>query len=95
VNEILKKITNWAMCEDVIEPRKNYYKTRNLFQSELNKFLFYTNDSLLTAVVGEIWNNSYDHNLGSWKDVVGIIFFYDLTNKIVILADRGQGIAVA
>jgi CRISPR/Cas system-associated endonuclease Cas1 len=57
------------VCEDVIEPHKNYYKTRNLFQSELNKFLSYTNDSLLTAVVGEIENNSYDHNLGSWKDV--------------------------
>jgi hypothetical protein len=47
---------------------------------------------LHTAVVGEIWNNSYDHNLGSWKDVVRIIFLYDLTNKIVILADRGEGI---
>jgi hypothetical protein len=54
--------------------------------------LSYTNDSLLTAVIGKIGNNSYDHNLGSWKDVVGIIFFYDLTNKIVTLADRGQGI---
>jgi hypothetical protein len=54
--------------------------------------LSYTNDSLLTAVIGKIGNNSYDHNLDSWKDVVGIIFFYDLTNKIVTLADRGQGI---
>ncbi|MDR1087636.1 MAG: STAS-like domain-containing protein [Endomicrobium sp.] len=92
MNEILEEVTNWAMCKDVIEPRRDYYKTRNLFQSELNKFLSDTNDSLLTAVVGEIWNNSYDHNLGSWKDVVRITFLYDLTNKIVTLVDRGQGI---
>jgi len=47
---------------------------------------------LLTAVVGEIGNNSYDHNLGNWKDVVGIFFAYSLAEKVIVLADRGQGI---
>lgn len=47
---------------------------------------------LITSVVGEIGNNSFDHNLGNWPDVPGIFFGYDIRKKIVVLADRGQGI---
>jgi len=94
MKEILENITNWiklTKADNVVLP-KNYYKTRNLFQSELNKFLLETKDSLLTAIVGEIGNNSYDHNLGNWKDIAGVIFVYDFANKTIILADRGLGI---
>jgi sensor histidine kinase regulating citrate/malate metabolism len=94
MDKILNDIINWVKFEktdNVVFP-KNYYKTRNLFQSELNNFLLEAKDSLLTAIVGEIGNNSYDHNLGNWKDVVGIVFAYDFSNKTIILADRGQGI---
>ncbi|MDR1522766.1 MAG: hypothetical protein LBS29_02230 [Endomicrobium sp.] len=94
MNEILDNITNWVKLEKVddIVLYENYYKTRNLFQAELNKFMIETKDFLLTAVIGEVGNNSYDHNLGNWKDIVGIIFVYDYANKTIILADRGQGI---
>ncbi|MDR1418042.1 MAG: hypothetical protein LBI80_02645 [Endomicrobium sp.] len=94
MNEILDNITNWVKLQetDSIIPPQNYYKTRNLFQSELNKFMLETNDYLLTAIVGEIGNNSYDHNLGNWRDIVGIVFVYNFANKTVILAERGQGI---
>lgn len=47
---------------------------------------------LITAVVGEIGNNSYDHNLGNWPDIRGIFFTYDLNKKQIVLADRGQGL---
>lgn len=47
---------------------------------------------LLTAVVGEIGNNSFDHNLGHWPDLPGIFFAYDLNQKIIILSDRGVGL---
>jgi len=47
---------------------------------------------LISAITGEIGNNSFDHNLGNWPDVPGIFFAYDLNKKIVVLADRGQGI---
>ena len=47
---------------------------------------------LITAIVGEIGNNSYDHNLGNWPDVRGIFFAYDLNKKQIVLADRGQGV---
>lgn len=48
--------------------------------------------SLLIAVTGEIGNNSFDHNLGSWRDLAGVYFIYDLKEKMIVLADRGQGI---
>ncbi len=47
---------------------------------------------LITAVVGEIGNNSYDHNLGNWPDIRGILFAYDINKKQIVLADRGQGL---
>ena len=48
--------------------------------------------SYLTAIAGEIGNNSFDHNLGSWPDVRGLLFAYDLKNSRIALADRGRGL---
>jgi len=47
---------------------------------------------LISAITGEIGNNSFDHNLGNWPDMPGIFFAYDLSQGKIILADRGQGI---
>ncbi|PIY80383.1 MAG: hypothetical protein COY80_03260 [Candidatus Pacebacteria bacterium CG_4_10_14_0_8_um_filter_42_14] len=76
-----------------------YCETRDVFQarletlqSELGKTFSLATMSLVTAVAGEIGNNSFDHNLGNWPDVMGIFFHYDEKNKMIILADRGQGI---
>ncbi len=48
--------------------------------------------SLLTTVAGEIGDNSFAHNLGSWPDVPGIFFAYDVQKRMIVLADRGQGV---
>ena len=48
--------------------------------------------SLITAIASEIGNNSFDHNLGNWSDIPGIFFGYDIKKRIIVLADRGQGI---
>lgn len=48
--------------------------------------------ALVTAVVGEIGQNSFDHNLADWPDVAGIFFSYDVEKREIILADRGQGV---
>jgi sensor histidine kinase regulating citrate/malate metabolism len=47
---------------------------------------------LITSTVGELDNNSFDHNLGLWPDFMGIFFTYDLNKRKITLADRGQGI---
>ncbi len=48
--------------------------------------------SLVAAIVGELGNNAFDHNLGNWKDEMGIYFTYDIKNRFVVIADRGQGV---
>lgn len=48
--------------------------------------------SLVVAIVGEIGNNSFDHNLGNWPDIPGIFFAYDIHKRHIVLADRGLGI---
>jgi len=94
-------VTNWASAGHGVEPERNFYCPNSaVFQyrltvlgDDLDKSGISLNKrSLITAVVGEIGNNSYDHNLGNWPDVPGIFFAYDLEKREIAMADRGQGI---
>ncbi len=92
---------HWAKAKAGFEPLPCYFCSDSfVFQSRLlrlerdlmerERIPDFT--SLLLAVVGEIGNNSFDHNLGNWPDIAGIFFGYDLDKKEIVLADRGQGI---
>lgn len=91
---------NWAGSPNSIDPDLDVYcQTRDIFQTRLEKFESVLSKivpidtvSLITAITGEIGNNSFDHNLGSWPDIPGIFFSYAARNRKVVLADRGQGI---
>ena len=48
--------------------------------------------SFIVTIVGEIGNNAFDHNLGTWRDEAGLYFYYDISSRLVVLADRGLGI---
>ena len=103
-NQLTQTAKAWATrATDDISP-EHYCETRDIFQSRLdimlqNALRFFGADEakayLLTAIVGEIGSNSFDHNLGNWADVPGIFFGYSFPNDgewFVVLADRGQGI---
>ncbi|OGM31096.1 hypothetical protein A2630_00100 [Candidatus Woesebacteria bacterium RIFCSPHIGHO2_01_FULL_44_10] len=100
MNDSLTEAKNWAVSLTPLEPnQKHYCKTRDIFQARLEHFkdemiksVGENTASLITAVAGEIGNNSFDHNLGNWPDILGIYFSYSLTQKRIILADRGLGI---
>lgn len=80
-----------------------YCQNRDIFQTKVDKMM---NDLLkaksideesvylISAMVGEIGNNSFDHNLGKWTDIMGIFFGYETEgdNLKIVLADRGQGV---
>lgn len=91
---------NWVMAPIGETPQPDMYcRTRDAFQARLEKFQSKLTPvapletvSLVTAVAGEIGNNSFDHNLGNWPDTPGIVFAYSLRTKTVVLADRGQGV---
>ena len=92
----------WAASGQPPEISAEYYCERqDRFTSRLEKMgLTLVNTgvvsedvaSLLTAVAGEIGDNSFMHNVGNWPDVPGIFFAYDINRRVIALADRGQGI---
>lgn len=103
-NNIVKLGTDWAQAksDSIPEISSSFYcATRDVFQARLDSMRqLYIQKKvasedvvyLLTALVGEIGNNSFDHNGGRWPDVPGIFFGNDFDTKIVVLADRGQGV---
>ena len=95
--------TKWSFSkeEDIKNiPARFYCSDSSIFKARLSKLeKSLQNDpklketfSLVTSVVGEIGNNSFDHNIGSWPDIPGILFGINLPEKKIILADRGQGV---
>lgn len=83
-------------------PEALYCQTRDIFsarlehlQTELAKIPALNDlSSVVVAIVGEIGNNSFDHNLGGWPDIPGIFFGHNSKTKQIVLADRGQGILI-
>jgi hypothetical protein len=79
-----------------------YCRTRDVFEARLARLLVDADGiglpeadaALLTAVAGEIGNNSFDHNLGHWQDQPGCYFgfAFDAPALQVWIADRGRGV---
>jgi len=100
IKNSLALATQWVASLIPFEPDDEHYcRTRDVFQVRLEHFrdIMARSESedfcsLVTAVAGEIGNNSFDHNLGNWPDILGIYFSYSLSEKTMILADRGLGI---
>ncbi len=101
VRDLFKLAKKWAVSKSENEiPSFFYCQNISVFQARLSRL---ENDlgevkrlnkifPLITAITGEIGNNSFDHNLGNWPDMPGIFFACDLIKKQIVLADRGQGI---
>jgi len=98
---IFSSATEWVLSSTPTEPEEKFYcQTSSVFQNkiiELEKKLAGVSGTesiypLIVAAAGEIGNNSFDHNIGNWPDIVGIFFGYDLEKRQIVLADRGQGI---
>lgn len=92
---------DWAAAAESFAPEPEFYcPNKDTFKSRLEKMAIEldarpaTKDlaPVVSAVAGEIGNNSFDHNIGNWPDVLGAFFAYDLGKRVVVLADRGQGI---
>jgi DNA-binding transcriptional MerR regulator len=89
INDFGEKPQSIFYCSDVVIFQARLIKLENELSRAkgLNRIF-----PLITAITGEIGNNSFDHNLGSWPDIPGIFFAYDLGKRKIVLADRGQGI---
>jgi hypothetical protein len=84
-------------------PTEQYCATRDVFEGRLSRGLKLLERkghpadeaALLVAVLGEIGNNTFDHNLGHWSGDPGCCFacFTDGKGKAVAwIADQGRGV---
>ena len=96
-----KLAKNWVFNNIGLEPHSDFYcQDSSVFRARLIKLENELSKSkklgetfpLISAIVGEIGNNSFDHNLGNWPDIPGIFFSYNIKKGKIILADRGQGV---
>lgn len=92
---------DWAFAELPTTIHSSLYcETSDIFSARLQRFGLELSRipelkdifSLVVAIAGEIGNNSYNHNIGNWPDMSGVLFAYNIQNRQVVLADRGQGI---
>lgn len=104
-NDLEKLGWGWMNADPETAQKESdfYCQTRDIFQARLDRMIGNLlrekrineeNIYILSAIAGEIGNNSFDHNLGKWPDVAGIFFGYIFSSdeSKIILADRGQGI---
>ena len=98
---LLNMATKWSFSSsaEFVLPRF-YCPDAYVFKGRLNKLETALQDdqalkddfSLITSSIGEMGNNSFDHNIGKWPNVLGIFFGYSLAERKIIISDRGQGV---
>ena len=91
----------WYLAKRVKEA-KAVCETRDIFVARLTSQFSTIRSSpikevdlpLVVSVAGEVGNNSFDHNLGHWKDQPGCWFEVQFfrNHLWVLVADRGRGI---
>jgi hypothetical protein len=99
----IQTILQWYQNSGCSTVSEYYCGTRDVFEGRLSKVAqiaqknlgMTENESfLMTAVIGEVGNNSYDHNLGHWAYEPGLHYGVWCQNGelICLIADRGRGI---
>lgn len=82
--------------EEAVCPTRDVFQARldSMYRTLLTAGHNMNEVALLTAVVGEIGNNCFDHNLGKWSTMAGCWFHYTCEEHTswIVAADRGQGI---
>jgi len=98
---LLDMASRWSFSVPVIFSLPRFYcQDAYIFKGRLNKLeaalqgdqILADNFSLITSSIGEVGNNSFDHNIGKWPDISGIFFGYNLSERKIIISDRGQGV---
>lgn len=87
---------NTLHINDLYCPTRDVFEVRNrrvvklLIDNKKDESFSY----LLSAIIGELGNNSFDHNIANWPNIPGVYFNIDADARFVIIADRGRGVKV-
>jgi hypothetical protein len=80
--------------EDGFEKDKDHFSTaRDVFTARLESFIISTKKYLESAIIGEIGNNTFDHNfMFENMDQKGVYCNFNFHEKYIVLSDYGRGI---
>jgi hypothetical protein len=97
----IAKACQWFQTEKGQENPEPICSFRDIFQARLDTLYAVlikkkqdpSAAALITALLGEVGNNSFDHNLGQWRDTPGCWFEYGFEKNCfwALIADRGRG----
>ena len=88
ISVIIEKIN-----QDAILNNADYFcSTRDIFQARLDAFIARTQQYLISAIIGEIGSNTFDHNWDYAKGYPRGVYFNNEDINCIILADYGRGI---
>ena len=90
-----------TLVEDVLsnkerlfmDSKESFANTRDIFTARLQSYIHDTEKYLEAAVIGEIGNNSFDHNFGYISQYPGGVYcnvMYE--GHYIVLADYGKGV---
>ncbi len=92
-SEIIKSAKEHVLKTSQSKDTDFFCVSRDIFQARLDTYIIKTNKYLESAIIGEIGNNTFDHN---WKfaenEMRGAYLNLSFENKYVVLADFGSGI---
>lgn len=103
IQPIVKEVFQWAQATEPLQVSgERLCTTRDVLDARVERMrrdamragMEESASYLLHAVLSEIGGNSFDHNLGAWRDIPGAFFGCDQQpgSFVAVLADRGQGI---
>jgi hypothetical protein len=103
-NEALNETLNEAMVDSVISEMINgfngnngnaeyFSRTRDVFTARLQSYILETKKYLEAAIIGEIGNNTFDHNFAFEKKFPGGVYCnLSYKREFIVLADYGMGV---
>jgi hypothetical protein len=90
-----------SIVETVVAEMNNYFMgnndcfsgTRDVFTARIQSFVLETKKYLEAAIIGEIGNNTFDHNFGfNSTHPMGVYCNVAYRRKYIVLADYGKGV---
>ena len=79
--------------KDCFKGKDEYFShTRDVFSARLQSFIRETEKYLEAAIIGEIGNNTFDHNFGFYSDFPRGVYCNFAANPFIVLADFGKGL---
>ena len=75
------------------ESGEHFSKTRDVFTAKVQSYVLETQKYLEAAIIGEIGNNSFDHNFTFINNYPrGVYYKVSYMQNYVVLADYGKGV---